>query len=457
MKEDFSLSHAPLHDIDAIELLDIVMADDLDLYGPVALAVSGGPDSTALLYFADLWARQRKRKLLVLTVDHSLRHESSNEAVEVARKVVAMGHTHRVLTWRGNKPATRIQETARAIRLTLLSEACYNAGANTVLLAHHREDQAETLLHRINCNTGPEGLAGMALVTSWNGLRLARPFLSVPKDRLLATCRKAGIDYITDPSNEDLRFARAKLRRLRPALSGIGLTVDRLTRLSNSMSIARCAMSKIVSNWLARYAVVYSCGTCRLDRLALQAEPVYFIVIILRYVLNIAGGCGYPPSSEAMTKLIDWLTGESAVWRRTLRGCLLQVDNADLIVMREEVACAPPVFIRRGQVRCWDGRFLIRNKTNCTINVGSCGTDGWRRIKCSRLTLMLSKELRNLPYPARIAWPVVTNLDGSITLPHLVSSEQDALKSNSIGVEICLMSLQAQMIVGLKVNGKLRM
>ncbi|AFX98709.1 tRNA(Ile)-lysidine synthetase [Candidatus Endolissoclinum faulkneri L2] len=457
MKKESSLGQTPLHDADAIELLDIVMADDLNLQRPVVLAVSGGPDSMALLYFTDLWARQRKRELLVLTVDHSLRQESANEAAEVARRVIAMGHTHQVLTWHGTKPATGIQAAARDIRFTLLSEACYRAGALTMLFAHHRDDQAETLLHRINGNTGPEGLASMSLVTSRNGLRLARPFLSVPKDRLLATCTAASLDYINDPSNEDLRFARAKLRHLKPALSEIGLTVDRLTRLSSAMGIARCAMRKIVGSWLARYAVVYACGTCRLDLFSLQAGPDYFTAVVLRCVFNIVGGFGHPPSSEAMTRLIEWITGKSAVWRRTLRGCLLQIDNGSLIVMREEVACAQPVVVRAGQIACWDGRFLIRNKTNCTISVGSCGANGWRQIKCSELFLMLSKEVQNLPYPARIAWPLVTNLDGSIALPHLVSGEQDAVDSKDVGVTIFLMSLRAQSISGLKINGRLRM
>lgn len=436
-------------------LLDAVLAEDPDPRGPVALAVSGGPDSTALLYFADRWTRLRQRSLLVLTVDHGLRPEAAAEAADVARRVEALGHTHRILAWRGTKPKAGIQAAAREARLTLLAEACHAAGATTLLLAHHRDDQAETVLHRIDRDTGPEGLAGMATIAWRNGLRLARPLLSVPKDRLIATCRAAKLDYVDDPSNMDPRFTRADLRRLRPALDQVGLTAGRLARLAEAMGGARRAMDREVRGWLVRHAEIHPCGTCRLDRAALVAGRPEFAAAVLRSVLRIAGDAGYPPGTAAMSALLDWLSDGAAARRRTLRGCLLQTDGDNLTVMREEIACAPPLSIESGQTACWDGRFLIRNETGAAINVGPCGVEGWRRIKRLGLDAALPDGARGLPHPARLAWPIVTDLDGVVALPHLVLGERRAPNPLDIGVVIHLLATRERRIDGPMANGRL--
>ncbi|WP_420564487.1 tRNA lysidine(34) synthetase TilS [Thalassobaculum sp.] len=440
---------------DGIELLDTVLAGEPDLPGPVALAVSGGPDSIALLHLADHWSRLRQRPLLVLTVDHGLRPEAAAEAAGVARRATALGHSHRILAWTGRKPKAGLQAAAREARLALLTEACHKAGATTLLLAHHRDDQAETVLHRIDRDTGPEGLAGMAAVAWRGGIRLARPFLSLPKERLVATCRAAGLDYAEDPTNADPRFTRADLRRLRPALEAVGLTADRLARLAEAMGGARRAMDREVKGWLVRHAVIHPCGTCRLDRRALTAERSDFTAAVLRHVLRIAGEAGYPPGTGAMAGLLDWVTNGAAAPRRTLRGCLLQADGETLTVMREEVACAPPLCIQGGQTACWDGRFLIRNETSSPINVGPCGAEGWRRIKRLGLDATLPDDARALPHAARLAWPIVTDLDGVVALPHLVLGERRAPDPHEIGVVIHLLATRERRIDGPMANGRL--
>ena len=445
----------PLDDAGGVALLDAVLSDDPDPGGPVALAVSGGPDSTALLHFADRWSRRYRRPLLVLTVDHGLRPEAAAEAADVARRSIALGHTHRTLTWRGRKPRAGIQAAAREARLALLTDACHAAGATTLLLAHHRDDQAETVLHRIDRDTGPEGLAGMAAVTWLAGVRLARPFLSLPKGRLVATCRAAGLDYVDDPSNTDPRFTRADLRRLRPALDAVGLSPDRLARLAGAMGGARRAMDREVRGWLACHAVIHPCGTCRLDRAALAAASTDFTAAVLRHVFRIAGDAGYPPGTAAMAGLLDWVADGDRARRRTLRGCLLQSDGDSLTVMREEVACAPPLSVGSGQTACWDGRFLIHNQTAAAINVGPCGAEGWRRIKSLGLDARLPEHARALPHPARLAWPIVTDLDGVVALPHLVLGERRAPDPHEIGVVIHLLATRERRIDGPMANGRL--
>src|SRR5205823_2951019 len=146
----------------------------------LAVAVSGGPDSMALLLLADRWARQRGGEAWGLTVDHGLRPESAGEARIVAGWLAARGMAHEILVWSGDKPATGIQEAAREARYALLAGWCRAHGILHLLTAHHREDQAETYLIRRRAGSGVDGLAAMSAVRELPGCRIVRPLLSVP-------------------------------------------------------------------------------------------------------------------------------------------------------------------------------------------------------------------------------------------------------------------------------------
>ncbi len=130
----------------------------------IVLAVSGGPDSTALLLLAARWRKARRRgpKLLAVTVDHGLRAGSAAEAKQVARLARSLGVPHRILRWTGAKPTSGLQEKARLARYRLLSEAAAKIGASHILTAHTLDDQAETVLMRLLRGSGPTGLSGMA-------------------------------------------------------------------------------------------------------------------------------------------------------------------------------------------------------------------------------------------------------------------------------------------------------
>jgi len=168
----------------------------------VILAVSGGPDSTALMVLA---ARLRAScehpaKLVAVTVDHRLRPESRREAAAVKRLARSLGIEHRTLRWMGRKPTTGLQQAARNARYRLLAEAARRAGARHVLTAHTLDDQAETVLFRLARGSGVSGLAGMGLIApvpvrEGRGGSLVRPLLRIPKARLIAMLKAAKVPY----------------------------------------------------------------------------------------------------------------------------------------------------------------------------------------------------------------------------------------------------------------------
>ena len=143
----------------------------------MALAVSGGSDSVALMHLAKSWAdaNHPDLKLSILTVDHGLRPESAGEAEQVGEWAGAMGLSHHVLAWGGPKPETGLQARAREARYGLMAQWCRDNDAGLLLTAHTLDDQAETVLMRLERSLSPGSLAGIAAEGSWDGLRLLRP------------------------------------------------------------------------------------------------------------------------------------------------------------------------------------------------------------------------------------------------------------------------------------------
>jgi len=227
----------------------------------VVLAVSGGPDSTALLWLAARWrdGQEHPPKLIAVTVDHGLRTESAREARAVKRLARKLKVEHRTLRWTGQKPQSGIQEAARGARYRLLGAAARAARARYVVTAHTQDDQAETVLFRLLRGSGVAGLRGMTPVAALPGParqsepRLLRPLLTVPKSRLLAALAAADIAFADDPSNRDPRFARPRLRELMPQLAAEGLTVQRLAVLSRRIGRVEVALDDALNKALMRF------------------------------------------------------------------------------------------------------------------------------------------------------------------------------------------------------------
>src|SRR5665647_2639351 len=224
---------------------------DLDHVPALLLAVSGGPDSTALMVLAARRARALKNgpALIAVTVDHGLRKESRREAAEVARLAKQLGIAHRTLRWTGKKPSTGLPQAARVVRYRLLAEAARKLSASHILTAHTLDDQAETVVIRLTRGSGMTGLAAMqrvSVIPMSGGLFLVRPLLDIAKARLIATLAAEKIPFADDPSNRDPRFTRARLRGLMPQLAREGLDAGRLALLARRLKRADVAIEAAV-------------------------------------------------------------------------------------------------------------------------------------------------------------------------------------------------------------------
>ncbi len=190
--------------------LDRLLAADAKL----AIAVSGGPDSLALLLLA---AAARAGRVEAATVDHRLRPESRAEPEMVAGICDDLGVPHSTLAveWK-HKPESAIQERARLERYRLLSRWAAERGIAAIATGHHLDDQVETLVMRLNRGSGVRGLAGMRPVapvpSGGKQFRLLRPLLSWRRSELVELCAAASLSPADDPSNADEQFERVRIR-----------------------------------------------------------------------------------------------------------------------------------------------------------------------------------------------------------------------------------------------------
>src|SRR3981189_2503572 len=220
----------------------------------IVLAVSGGPDSIALMWLAARWRRALARgpPLIAVPVDHGLRSEAAREARDVKRLARTLDLPHRTVRWTGAKPKTGLPAAARAARYRLPAQAARANSATHILPAHTRDDQAETLLMRMVRGSGIAGLAAMARESKREGVLAARPFLSVSKSPLIATLKTAKIDFADDPTNRDLNFTRPRIRAVMPVLAAEGGDARNLARLASPFARANAAV-EVLADGAERY------------------------------------------------------------------------------------------------------------------------------------------------------------------------------------------------------------
>ena len=363
-----------------------LLFSDLASLSVLLLAVSGGPDSTALMVLAARWRQTLKRKpaLLAVTIDHGLRAESASEAAEVGKLAHKLGISHRILRWTGKKPRTGLQQAARLARYRLLAEAARAASASHILTAHTLDDQAETVLIRMARGSGLTGLAAMRKLTlfhaAWRApsplggegrgegakalgsaaphptsalraevnllplgrreegaapLYLVRPLLDTPKSRLVATLKAAKIPFAEDPSNRDPRFTRVRLRTLMPGLAREGLSARRLALLARRLSRANFALEAAVDRAMAEVADEAP------DRIAFQAQgfsrlPDEIALRLIGRAVTLLGDEGPVELGklEALYDALDAAQSTGARFRRSLAGALVTLGPGQIIVER---------------------------------------------------------------------------------------------------------------------------
>ena len=383
----------------------------------VGVGLSGGTDSLALMHLADAWARSLGGRAVGLIVDHGLRPESAEEAQRVAGWMADAGVAHCVLTAHPDGDGN-LQAAARNDRMTLLEDWCRREGVLHLLLAHHRDDQAETLLQRLARGSGAHGLAAMTPEKAFRHVRVLRPFLDVAKERLEATLRTRGLGWVEDPSNRNPRFDRVRLRQ---ALATLG-TVDpqlsaRLAHTAGAMRRTRRILDHHIDALLARAVVLSPLGYAEIDAAALDGADRDLAARALGLVVATIGAAPHPPRREAMLRWLALITGARG-GGATLAGAQLTRWKDRWVLHREAAAIADPITLDPGQVQRWDGRFdcALAESSQGPVEIGALSA---RDLPMESGDGTPNPTLDPVPRPAQSTLPVVRVLDGPSFVPHL--------------------------------------
>ena len=389
----------------------------------VAVAVSGGADSMALAVLADRWARKRHGKIIALTVDHGLRSESQSEAKLAHKRLSIRDIDCQLLVWHGDKPTSGIQAAAREARYRLMGNWCRRQGVLHLLVAHHREDQAETILSRLARASGADGLAGMAAIHEVPDIRLLRPCLSLPGDRLRAVLLKYKIDWSEDPSNEDTMYERVRLRALLPLLASEGVDAEALSGTARRMAAVRAGLEAATADFLGAHAEIFPEGYASFDRAAFLTVDPEIGRRVLIALLTTIGGNVYPPRHAKLEALCETMRqdGErgSRSGSRTLGGCRIVPVGSEYLICREAGRCEV-VTATAGTGILWDNRFFIRlpgtrSKPANTYTIKPLEEAGWAAIR-QKITDPIAEFL---PKAVSLALPAIQYRGKIVAVPHL--------------------------------------
>jgi tRNA(Ile)-lysidine synthase len=294
--------------------------------GALAVAVSGGGDSIALMLLLADWAKARKQKPpLVLTVDHGLRKGSAKDAKQVAAWAKAAGLPAHILIWRGAKPKSGVEAAAREARYQLMGGWLREQGVSSLYVGHTLDDQAETFLLRLARGSGLDGLSAMRPVAPWPvagfaDLSVARPLLGVRRSDLRAWLKARGQAWLDDPMNDDDAFDRVKIRQAQPALDALGLTPIRIAAAAVHLARARAALEEATKTLVSRAAGKAESGVA-LDPALLAEAPSEVGLRALAAVLMEVSGQAYRPRFDALERLYQRIVRNELGGGCTLHGC----------------------------------------------------------------------------------------------------------------------------------------
>jgi len=378
----------------------------------IILAVSGGPDSLALALSAAEVCAHASVNCEAVVVDHGLRTGSAAEARSVVETLKDCGLPARCFTVAGPPPTAGKQAWARDQRLQILCDHARQT-SSAVLFAHHRDDQAETVMMRLMRGSGVTGLSAMAPFSQYQGVVFGRPFLGLSKAELVAVCEAYKAGFVSDPSNNDAVFERVRARQWLQSTDGQPLH-PHLMRLSGVSSRLSSRLREACERWCEQHVAATFRLRAEIDAFAFSSLSPDARKQVLRRCLAFVGCQPYPVSEDAVDRLLARVT---AARPSTVGGCLVTVKQDILTLMAEfGRPPAPEAVVKAGRFYSFDRRWLVFAPKDGHIR--RLGSKQWAARLKDQHTFQYS-----ISWPARMGAmiPVLHGLDGKPYHPHFTS------------------------------------
>ena len=307
----------------------------LDLRENFIVAVSGGPDSLALSFLAKIYSIKKSLDVKYFIVDHRLRKNSTLEAISVQKQLRKLSINLNILKWNGKKPNTNIQSIAREKRYSLLSDQAKNFKINNILLGHHLDDLFENFFIRILRGSGLNGLVSLDQKTQNKKVNLIRPLLNFDKKDLIYVSKHIFSSFIEDPSNEDDKFKRVKIRNLLKQLE-----IEGLDRNKFLLTIKNLKFANETIKFYAKKNLAENTSFLKKQEVVILKENFFnqsreVVFRSFTEIIKLIGKKYYPARGKKIDMIIQLINDKSS-FKVTLGGCVIKKVNQTLIVTKEQ-------------------------------------------------------------------------------------------------------------------------
>ena len=308
----------------------------LSINSKFAVALSGGPDSLALVFLARCFALKYRLSVKFFIVDHKLRKDSSIEAKIVVKNLKKFGISCKILSWVGKKPSSNIQSIARENRYRLLIKECKKDNIKNILFGHHLDDLFENFFIRFLRGSGLKGLISLSKSTQYkeNNINILRPLLDFEKKDLTYLSKKVFNFYIEDPSNKNKDFKRIRIRMLLNELQKEGLDKNKLLLTLNNLKDSDQSIKFYVDkNIIQNSKFLKKKNTFILNsNFFEQSHEVIFRS--LSQLIKTTSKKYYAARGKSINELISKIKSNS-IKKTTLGGCFIEKINETVLIYKE--------------------------------------------------------------------------------------------------------------------------
>ncbi len=309
-------------------------AKSLQINDRFAVAVSGGPDSLALAFLAKIYSIKKQLISKFYIVDHKLRPNSTNEAILVKQVLKQNLIQAEILTWTGKKPIQNIQSAARDKRYDLLFKKCNEFKIRNILLGHHQDDLLENFFIRILRGTGLKGLVSLDKKSKIGQINLLRPLLNQKKDDLEFISNYVFKFYVKDPSNEDEKYQRIRIRKLINELQKNGLDKKKFLKTIDNLKYSNDVVSFYVRKNLKKNSFYSSTKNRIVLNKDFFQQPDEVVFRALSESIKLIGNKFYSPRGKKLDRIINDIQN-NRLYRVTLGGCIIEKVNQSVIILKE--------------------------------------------------------------------------------------------------------------------------
>lgn len=382
----------------------------------IAVAVSGGSDSVALLFLVAKWAKAQHISLTVLSVNHNLRAEAPDELHYVKQLALSLGVEFIPLSWQVGDKENNLQARARAGRYDLMCDACAPLNIKTLLTAHHKDDFTENYLIRESRGSSIFGLSS-SYSHFYKDTQILRPLFNIPKSELTNYLIQNNITWFEDSSNSSEKYQRNRIRKQLEIMSPAEkFKIEQKIKQANKEVLI---LSEQLISAIAEVCEINNFGFAVLDLERFRKLEHIIGAQLIAYILAMVSGSRDLPRYRNTEKILLKIA-EGDTISNSIHGCIVITSSDKLLIYREKSKISSEVVPLLEKAK-WDNRFEIiaPKKPTEKLFISSLDMEEYREIK-TRLNLeQLSKFTNNSHTKILFTLPVIKNLEKVVAIPHI--------------------------------------